>query len=502
MKDTAFVCLLSILPNACLAQEPVHIGSQRQLFLDNFVISQIDDLQQRMHQPVKHGAVIEPDQPWETTLQIRCAPIWDKEKGVFKVWMITSTNIPDLAGTSYAESKDGLHWTRPTLGQTEINGSLENNFLSVVPGDSWPDNGIANVVYDPDDPDPNRRFKGFYGVINRRPMVSANGIDWTLLEADELPSQDESNLSYDPANRIFIATLKRRGPYGRSHGIWTSRDFTNWKDTGVLFHADELDQELGIKQMDARQADTRYQLQRPLWKISDTYKGKTAKPRVDVYNVGLFRYEEFYIGTPAMFHSNGNRWNKDGFHLIQLVAGRDLKTFNRLGDRHTFIGPSMLGTGAYDLTQLIGPTAPVVRGDELWFYYTGIKYRARPKDADKKAGTVCLAVLRRDGFVSLSAGQQPGKLITRQIISSGNRLRLNLAVHDGGQARVALIGDNNEPLPGYDLADCNPLREDDVNQTVSWKSGSDIQHITGQSIRLHIKIQDADLYAFQFTDGD
>jgi hypothetical protein len=162
----------------------------------------------------------------------------------------------------------------------------------------------------------------------------------------------------------------------------------------------------------------------------------------------------------------------------------------------------MPGIGAYDLTQLIGPTAPVVRGDELWFYYTGIKYRAQPKDADKKAGAVCLAVLRRDGFVSLSAGQQTGTLTTKQIISSGNRLRLNLAVHAGGQARVALVGDNNEPPPGYDLADCHPLTGDDVNQTVSWKSGTDVEHIIGQSIRLHIEFREADLYAFQFTDGD
>ncbi|MEO2036807.1 MAG: hypothetical protein ABGZ35_32430 [Planctomycetaceae bacterium] len=505
MKYSTFGWLLIALPVALpvagLAGEPLGIGAQRQLFLDDYIVEQIEGLQRTMHQPVKRGAVIEPDQPWEIGLQTRCTPIWDEDRGVFKIWMITSTNIPGLAGTTYAESADGLQWTKPDLRQVDINGSLENNFMSVVAGDVWPDNGIENVVYDPDDPDRDRRFKGFYGVINRRPMVSADGIHWKLLEAVPLPSQDESNLSFDRENRIFIATLKRGGPYGRSHGIWTSLDFSNWTDTGVLFHADERDQELGRQNMKARRSDTRYHLERPLWDIRDTYKGKTAEPKVDVYNIGLFRYEGIYIGTPAMFHSNDNRWNKDGFHLVQLVCSRDLKTFKRLDDRSTFIGPSPLGTGAYDLTQLIGPSAPVVRGDELWFYYTGIKYRAQPKDADKNTGAVCLAVLRRDGFVSLDAGQTSGELITKSFIGTGNQLLLNVSVRTGGQVRAELLDEDNQPIPGLALEDCKPLTGDDVDQIVSWDSGTDLRSLSGKQIRLRISLRNADLFAFQFVDG-
>lgn len=89
---------------------------------------------------------------------------------------------------------------------------------------------------------------------------------------------------------------------------------------------------------------------------------------MDVYNLGLFRYEGLYIGTPSMFHSNDNRWNKDGFNLIQHVSSRDLKTFNRLGGRDTFIGPSPMGQNPFDLTQLIGLSVPLIRDEELWFY--------------------------------------------------------------------------------------------------------------------------------------
>jgi len=462
---------------------------ERQLFLDDVGISKVDNLRRTMHQPAKRGAVIIPDQTWETTLQTRCSPVWDDERGVYKIWMITSTNIPGLAGTSYAESKDGLRWTKPVLRQTTIKGSLENNFISVVHGHAWPENGIENVVYDPDEPDRLRRFKGFYGVFNRKPMVSADGIRWRLLDAAVLPSSDESNLSYDRKQKAFIATLKRGGPFGRSHGIWTSQDFANWKDTGVLFHADELDQKLGRENIKARRADSKLQIQRPLWDIRDSYKGHTAEHKVDVYNIGLFRYEGLYIGTPSMFHSNDNRWNKDGFHLIQLVCSRDLKTFKRLGSRKAFIGPSPIGKNAYDLTQLIGPSAPVIRGDELWFYYTGIQYRAQPKNVEHNAGAICLAVLRRDGFISLDSDGTEGTIQTEPFESTGSELFVNVDAPKG-ELRVDVLDG-----AGKAVAQSKPLNGDLLSEQVAWAEGT-IAKMKGQNVSLRFTLRDGQFYSY------
>ena len=44
---------------------------ERQLFLDDVGISEINNLNRTMHQPAKKGAVIRPDRPWETALQTR-----------------------------------------------------------------------------------------------------------------------------------------------------------------------------------------------------------------------------------------------------------------------------------------------------------------------------------------------------------------------------------------------------------------------------------------------
>lgn len=488
MRTCTLILLSAVLSHTLSADEPLDIGSGRQLVLDDFIIERMEGLKRVMHQPVKRGAVIKPDQPWETSLQTRCSPAWDEERKLFKRWLITSTNIPGFTGTSYAESKDGVHGTKPVLRQTKIDGSLENNFLAVVSGDTWPKNGIENVVIDPDDPDPKRRYKGFYGVNGRRLMVSSDGIHCTLLETAVLPSSDESNLSYGRANKTFIATLKRGGPFGRSHRIWTSENFTKWTDTGVLFHADEQDQQLAKKNIATRLANPR--LQQPVKNVSADYNA-------DIYNLGIFRYEGLYIGMPAVYHATGRlKTNTDGFHLIQLACSRDLKKWTRLGDRQPFIGPSPVGPDVFDRTQLLPPSAPVERGDELWFYYTGIKYRASHENADEKIGAVCLAVLRRDGFVSLTAGEKVGQLITKPVTATGDQLLLNVDVRDGGEVRVEVVGKDDKPIRGFDLSSSVRLRDGGVDQVVEWQDEADWAKLAGKPVSLRIQLRRADVYAF------
>ena len=465
---------------------------ERQLFLDDVGILKIDNLKSTLHQPTKKGAVIRPDLSWETALQTRSVPAWDEKEKVFKLWMITSTNVSGVGGTTYATSKDGMQWTKPVLGQWDFQGSRENNFIALEPTMQWPENAIENAVYDPDDLDPARRYKGFLGAFDRRPMVSPDGVHWTLLDVPAIQSQDESNMSYDRQTRTFIATVKHSGPYGRSVHLSTSQDFEHWTTPVLIFHADELDQELGREHIKARRADPQLHMRRPLWDIRDTYKGHTAEPKVDVYNRGRFRYEGLYIGAPAMFHSNDNRWNKDGFHLIQLVCSRDLKTFKRLGNRQTFIGPSPVGQGAYDLTQLLGPSAPVIRGDELWFYYGSARnYGPVLVERGRRipSNAISLAVLRRDGFISLDAGDTEGTLLTKRFKLPEPRLFVNVDAPKG-ELRVEVLDG-----AGKVVAQSDPLSGDLLRVPVTWAKG-DIADLKGRTASLRFTLRNGQFYSY------
>lgn len=443
---------------------------ERQLFLDDQEIAKIENLQRTMHQPAKRGAVVRSASRGQT-IQTRTAPVWDPRQKVFKFWVLgTDQNI--------RLSTDGLHWTsgpKPSLQ-------------------------VDMAIYDPHDPDPERHYKA--ALLNQGFAVSPDGVRWKRLGLPAIRSSDEGNFSYQPSHGLFIHTVKRTGPHGRAVAIATSRDFKSWTDHGVVFHADKRDQELGRENIKLRQADRTLR--------QATYHDP-AVHNVDVYNMGVFRYEGLYIGIPAMYHATGripNYPNTDGFHLVQLSCSRDLKNWQRLGDRRPFLGPSRLDSGAYDLTQILPPSAPVLRDDELWFYFTGLKYRAAwtyvgkyPKGKeiplpglDPDRGAVCLAVLRRDGFVSLDAGQKPGTLTSRPLALLGSKLLVNVEALRG-EMRVEVVGQD-----GKVVALSRPMIGDHRAGEVSWERGR-LTDRKGQAVSFRFTLRNASLFSYWLVEA-
>ena len=450
--------------------EPSHrvVPGVRQLFLDDLGIAQRRGLARTMHRPRKRGAVIRSPNP-KQTVQTRTAPVWDPAAKRYKLWVIGIDQ-------NLWESSDGLHWIpgRPTNTR------------------------IMMAVYDALDPDPSRRFKA--PLLNRGFAVSADGIHWENLDLAKIRSFDEGNFSYAPTHGLFVHTVKRRGTYGRALALASSRNFVDWVDLGVVFQSDDRDQSLGRQHIDARFADDG--LSHPPYRDPSVYN-------VDVYNMGVFHYEGLYLGIPAMYHATGpvpNYPNTVGFHLLQLAFSRDLKLWQRLGDRSTWLGPSRRDSGAYDMTQILPPSAPVVRGDELWFYYTGLKWRGsftyegtfpngkmipvRGKDRD--SGAICLAVLRRDGFISLDAGDSPGVLETEPFVLTGQHLHLNTDAHDG-EIQATLLNSS-----GQLLATSETLTGDHPRARIDWREGTPAAHL-GERVTLRLTLRSASLYAYWLT---
>ena len=462
-------------------------AGQRQLFVDDHGIAEIDNLRRTMHTPDKKGAVIRPNWPLGvSSVQVRTAPVWDPQEKIFKFWDCAATP-PDLyaAGKScsgYYESRDGLHWSQPALGQIEYKRWPQNNYISLIAKGRHVRTDY--VVYDPTDPDPSRRYKCALPPIGF--AVSPDGRRWQMLpDVAGVPSGDEANFSFDEKAQLFILTVKRGGPHGRAVHLETSKDFRTWTNHGLIFHADDLDQELGRQTIKARLTDPTLQ---PL------VANDPARFNVDVYNMGVFRYESLYIGMPAMYHATGpsaDGTNTDGFQLIQLVCSRDLKNWKRLGGRQPFIGPSRRGGGAYDLTGMIGPSGAVVRGDELWFYYTSGKYRRQPPRAEPDRGAISLAVLRRDGFISLDAGPAEGVILTEPFTPPGKRLLVNVDAGNGELRAEAIDGEGNV------LAQSTPLSGDHRRVEVNWQQGG-LAEFQGQPVRFRFTLTNASFYSYWF----
>jgi len=133
----------------------------------------------------------------------------------------------------------------------------------------------------------------------------------------------------------------------------------------------------------------------------------------------------------------------------------------------------------------------VIRGDELWFYYTGGKYRRRPPEADFDTVAICLAVLRRDGFVSLDAGKQEGTIVTEPFKVSGSKLFVNVNAFKG-DLRVEVLDKH-----GAVLAASVPMNGDLLRGEVEWQKG-DIAALRGNAVSLRFTLRNAQFYSYWF----
>jgi len=155
-----------------------------------------------------------------------------------------------------------------------------------------------------------------------------------------------------------------------------------------------------------------------------------------------------------------------------------------------------------------------VQEKELWFYYSGLKWRDAIYDLNRDGsprdpktltdedradiadgwGAMCLAVLRRDGFVSLDAVGE-GCVTTKPLKLAGKSLFLNLSAPKG-QATVEILGADGKPVPGFAQQDAVPVVGDDVRLPVTWKGGADAGSLAGKTVTVKIHLKKASLYAF------
>ncbi len=487
---------------------------RKELFVDDGVIARVENIRKQMHQPKKYGAVIRADQPWEgDSIQVRTGPFWNPNEKQWMLWY--------LGG--YATSGDGIAWEKPLLGLRDYKGSKQNNLMLPVTRYEFKDpltgreilkqdgDGISinHALYDPSDPNPQRRYKGaghkgplcclqggrgagFY------PAISPDGRTWELLDTAFVPTADESHLNLDEERGFYFATVKHNGPYGRAVYLSLSKDFDHWTDPRdcLIFHADKRDQEVGAERVRLHVRDP--ELRKPAFHRPQEYV-------TDIYNLPVFRYQGIYIGLPTVFNHSGNsRVNSDGFSMVELAASRDLIHWERVGGREKFIPLSVLdGERNYDTAQLLAANRPIVKDGELWFYYTGLKWRHHPDDVKSEdyvsrpdTGAICLAKLRLDGFVSLDAGTGTGTVLTKSFILAGESLRVNVNAEAGELRAEILDSQSGKVIDGYASVMSVPVRGNNLDAELRWSGGAKLAALAGRTIQIRFSLRQASLYAF------
>jgi len=142
-----------------------------------------------------------------------------------------------------------------------------------------------------------------------------------------------------------------------------------------------------------------------------------------------------------------------------------------------------------------------VRGDTLWFYYSGFqgdpakKNRPWLQNGMYDRGATGIAFLRRDGFVSMEAGEKTASLTTRPVTFDGSRVFVNAATPKG-ELRVEILDEAGHPIAPYTLANCRPIAADSTLEPVAWNGAGDVAALRGRTVRFRFTLRQGALYAF------
>ncbi|HIE52779.1 MAG TPA: hypothetical protein EYP85_13575 [Armatimonadetes bacterium] len=444
----------------------MNIGSRRELFVDDWLSERMEGVELRLHHPTPREVVIAFDQPWEGNTCAYVSVFQDGDR--FRMYYRGSNH--DLktgkethpSFTCYAESRDGIHWTRPELNLFEFEGSKRNNIV-------WQGVGSHNFTpfkdANPACP-PEARYKALgVGKGGLYAFQSPDGIHWSLLRPQPVITKgafDSQNLAFWDSVRGHYVEFHRGFREGfRDIMTSTSEDFIQWTEPQWLDYGDA--------------------------------------PREHLYTNAIrpyFRAPHLFLGFPKRFLPPRRKTphpiaglsdgvfmtSRDGLHWH-----RWLEAFIRPGPQpERWINRNNMTAWGIVVTKSSLPGAP----DELSLYSSEAYYT----DGNR----LRRFTLRLDGFVSLHADYAGGELVTKPLTFEGRELVINYATSAAGSIRVELQDAAGQPLPGYRLEEAIEIYGDELERVVSWKNGSDVSPLAGRPIRLRFVLKDADLYAMRF----
>ena len=212
-----------------------------------------------MHSPTRREPVIVGDKPWDEASVSYISIIRDGDlyRGYYRCYEPRPDRVKSPRLTAYAESANGIHWEKPSLGVYEFNGSRDNNLVWKGPGANF----CAFIDGNPDEP-PERRYKAVVRTAHAElealglpgPCVfalsSADGFNWGLMQDAPILTErpfDSFNIAFwdEWIGQYVIFTRGVGGSDGQFKGgvRWirraTSDDFLNWSgleliDTGEV----------------------------------------------------------------------------------------------------------------------------------------------------------------------------------------------------------------------------------------------------------------------------
>jgi hypothetical protein len=393
--------------------------------------------------------------------------------------------------TCYAESSDGIAWTRPPLRLFNIHGATENNVI-LTERDSkvWT---LAPFLDTKPGVDPKERFKAIAcdSIFDENgklawaliALASPDGVHWKRLREKPVVYNDLPKFGFDSQNVAFWSDAEQKYLlYGRSNltkpramravSRWTSDNFLDWGPRTLMRNMH-----------DGKPTDDEHLY------INQTHP--------------YYRAPHIYLATPARLVMRQALSPEQ----VAQIPGADPKQAASISD--TAIATSR-GGDVYDRTFMESWIRPGT-GPQNWL--TRDNYAANGivqtgpaemsvyvhEDYGLPSAHLRRYAMRLDGFASLNAPFKGGEMVSKALTFTGRQLTLNYATSAVGELRVEIQDAAGVPLPGYALDDCIPIIGDEIERAVSWKAGAEVAALAGKPVRLRLVMKDADVFAIRFA---
>ena len=453
--------------------EPVDVGDRAQLFVDGLFLESSENVALRVVPPTKTDEqTLVPDKPWEDASLNWFSVIEDN--GKYRMWYecYDVPGWPTMDDTSfcYAESTDGIHWTKPALGLFPYGGSNETNILFRKIGDKGFNSRVhgTSVFVDPNAPAEARykavsqgQFETHEPPYRVAGMYSADGLRWTRYAKPICDIFADSQYSgfWDAAIGQYVLYGRVSGK-GRSIGRSTSAALDQFEPLSLVLE---------------------------------------LEPSTDLYNPAALKYpyaDRVYFMFPSVYDHASDMLD------IHLAVSRDGVhwTWPERGVPYIPRGDA----GRFDSGSLYMGQGMVKTADGLSLYYNGSPLKHNEAELEnltkpENKRIFSRVVTRENRFVAVTASDTPGHFTTPPLQFAGNVLELNCATNDGGEIRVGLRDADGNAIPGFGVEDCEPIRGDEMHKRVTWKAGVELPATTTSTIKLEIALRNARIFAFQFA---
>lgn len=479
----------SILPAVALlattlsSAEILDLDSRRELMVDHHLIDSMDGAELRLQEPHNEGVAFAFDRPHEGLFSGYVSIVTLPDGAGYRAYyrglpVLARAGSPEET-TSYAESKDGISWSKPPDNVT-------------LRDERWVTHNLS-VFYDtkPGVPD-DERWKGIGGLNTSGliRVVSVDGLTWRKLMGEEpmLPAipEEQKMYRYDSQNLAFwseseqqyvcyfrhVRAVPGMGDRVRLIGRATSPDFINWTDEG----------EMSFRRADGSTAT-----------VEHLYTNQTSP---------YARAPHLYVAIAARFLPGRQVLND----AEAKEVGVSPEYFNDISDS---VLMTTRGGTVYDRTFMEGFARPGI-GLGNWTSRTNYPalnvIQTGPSEmsffVQKAYGQPDHRLerysLRLDGFSSLHAGYDGGEMVTKPFTFSGEELEINYATSAAGSLRFELQDEHGVALAGYALEDSREIIGDQIARTVAWTDGTSVKALAGKTVRLRVVLKDADLFSLKF----